>query len=146
MESYFQEPGLITLGVLIVDARHKPTVDDVTMRNWFRETGCPLIVVANKLDTEAAQANLPRFVQETGVEPIGISCATREGLDAFKDALRACVNPKTKFHHTHADAPDLSEMPDTTGDEIPAEALKFATFLKLEKPKEKSHPSRGNIH
>ena len=38
MESYFQEPGLITLGVLIVDARHKPTADDVTMRNWFRET------------------------------------------------------------------------------------------------------------
>ena len=50
MESYFQEEGLITLGVLIVDARHKPTVDDVTMCNWFKGTGCPLIVVANKLD------------------------------------------------------------------------------------------------
>jgi hypothetical protein len=37
-------------------------------------------------------------------------------------------------------------MPDTTGDEIPAEALRFATFLKIEAPKEKSHPSRGNIH
>ena len=106
----------------------------------------PFLVVANKLDTEAAQTNLPRFVKETGVEPIAISCATREGLDAFKDALRALVNPATKFHHTHADAPDLSEMPDTTGDEIPAEALRFATFLKLEKPKAKSHPSRGNIH
>ena len=100
----------------------------------------------NKLDTEAARENLPRFVRETGVEPIAVSCATREGLDAFKDALRRLVKPKTKFHHTHADRPDLSEMPDTTGDEIPAEALKFATFLKLEKPKEKSHPSRGNIH
>ena len=41
---------------------------------------------------------------------------------------------------------DLSQMPDTTGEEIPAEALQFATFLKLEKPKAKSHPSRGNIH
>ena len=50
MESYFQEEGLITLGVLIVDARHKPTADDVTMCNWFNGTGCPLIVVANKLD------------------------------------------------------------------------------------------------
>ncbi len=106
----------------------------------------PALVVVNKLDTEAARENLPRFVKETGVEPIAVSCATREGLDAFKDALRALVNPKAKFHHTHADAPDLSEMPDTTGDEIPAEALKFATFLKLEKPKAKSHPSRGNIH
>jgi hypothetical protein len=37
-------------------------------------------------------------------------------------------------------------MPDTTGDEIPAEALKFATFLKLDPPKSKKHPSRGNIH
>lgn len=50
MESYFAEEGLITLGVLIVDARHKPTADDVTMREWFRGADCPLIVVANKLD------------------------------------------------------------------------------------------------
>lgn len=50
MENYFQEQGLITLGVLIVDARHKPTADDVTMCTWFKKSGCPLIVVANKLD------------------------------------------------------------------------------------------------
>ena len=50
MESYFQEERLISLGVLIVDARHKPTADDVTMFQWFRGTGCPVIVVANKLD------------------------------------------------------------------------------------------------
>lgn len=51
METYFQTGGqLITVGVLIVDARHKPTGDDVIMHNWFRESGCPEIVVANKLD------------------------------------------------------------------------------------------------
>ena len=51
MESYFQDEGaLITTGVLIVDIRHKPTADDVTMHNWFRQTGCPEIIVANKLD------------------------------------------------------------------------------------------------
>ncbi len=49
MESYFQE-AQITAGVLIVDIRHKPTADDLTMHQWFRETGCPEIVVANKLD------------------------------------------------------------------------------------------------
>lgn len=49
MEDYFAS-GLITWGVMIVDARHKPTADDVTMANWFYDTGCPLIVVANKLD------------------------------------------------------------------------------------------------
>ena len=50
MENYFQSAGLIDLGVLIVDARHKPTGDDVTMREWFRQSGCPMVVVANKLD------------------------------------------------------------------------------------------------
>jgi len=107
----------------------------------------PSLVVANKLDNPVARENLPRFVKETGVEPIVISCETREGIDVFKAKLREIVNPKTKFHHTHQEhGLDLKDMPDTTGEEIPAEALRFATFLKLEKPKAKSHPSRGNIH
>ena len=50
MEDYFARPDLLTLGVMIVDARHKPTADDCTMFRWVRDTGCPLIVVANKLD------------------------------------------------------------------------------------------------
>ena len=49
MEAYFAS-GLISLGVMIVDARHKPTADDVTMASWFRDTGCLLVVAANKLD------------------------------------------------------------------------------------------------
>ena len=106
----------------------------------------PSVVVANKLDVEGAKENLERFVKETGVKPISISCETRDGLDALKDELRRIVNPVVKFHHTHEVAPDIKDMPDTTGDEIPAEALKFATFLKFEDPKAKSHPSRGNIH
>ncbi|MGN0834145.1 MAG: GTPase ObgE [Kiritimatiellia bacterium] len=106
----------------------------------------PCLVLANKMDAEAARENLPRFVKETGVTPICLSCASREGLETFKAELRRVVSPQTRFHHTHAETPDLKDMPDTTGDEIPAEALRFATFLKLEKPKAKSHPSRGNIH
>lgn len=50
MESYFRAPGLIALGVQIVDARHKPTADDITMHDFFTATGCPVIIVANKLD------------------------------------------------------------------------------------------------
>ncbi len=49
MEDYFAS-GLITCGALIVDARHKPTADDQTMAAWFRDTGCPVAVVANKMD------------------------------------------------------------------------------------------------
>lgn len=50
MESYFASPELITLGILIVDARHAPTQNDVIMANWFQQSGCPFAVVANKLD------------------------------------------------------------------------------------------------
>ena len=50
MESYFADPELMTLGVMIVDSRHKPTADDCTMAQWYREAGCPFVVVANKLD------------------------------------------------------------------------------------------------
>ena len=51
MDSYFQAgPEVLTAGVLIVDIRHKPTNNDIIMHNWFLETGCPEIVVANKLD------------------------------------------------------------------------------------------------
>lgn len=50
MENYFQTSGLLDLGVLIVDARHKPTKDDETMCDFFRTSGCPMLVVANKLD------------------------------------------------------------------------------------------------
>ena len=62
MEQYFQdESDILTVGVLIVDARHKPTADDVTMHNWFLESGCPEIVVANKMDKLKAREVEPNL-------------------------------------------------------------------------------------
>ena len=49
MEDYFAS-GRIDLGVLIVDCRHAPTNNDITMARWFLDSGCPFVVVANKLD------------------------------------------------------------------------------------------------
>ena len=49
MESYFAA-NRIDLGVFIVDARHAPTNNDITMARWFLDSGCPFVVVANKLD------------------------------------------------------------------------------------------------
>ena len=48
-ENYFAA-NRIDLGVMIVDARHAPTENDIVMANWFIESGCPFVVVANKLD------------------------------------------------------------------------------------------------
>ena len=71
MESFFSETGLITLGVMIVDARHKPTADDVTMAAWFRDTGCPMVIVANKLDKLAKreiEGNMQRIRDTLALE------------------------------------------------------------------------------
>ena len=96
MESYFQEGyQFLTAGVLIVDIRHKPTADDVTMHNWFRETGCPEIIVANKLDklkksqVEPALA-LIRETLELDEEDILIPFSAEKGIG--KDELIGVLN------------------------------------------------------
>lgn len=71
MEGYFADPELITLGVMIVDARHKPTADDYTMAQWYKDAGCPFVVVANKLDKlkkSEIGPNLQRIRQTLEIE------------------------------------------------------------------------------
>jgi len=50
IETWFADTELMTLGVMLVDIRHKPTVDDCTMAEWFKASGKPFIIVANKQD------------------------------------------------------------------------------------------------
>ena len=50
MESFFEEAGRISLGILIVDARHDPTADDKLMADYFKGTGRPFVIAANKTD------------------------------------------------------------------------------------------------
>lgn len=88
MEAFFAETGLITLGVMIVDARHKPTADDVTMASWFRDSGCPMVIVANKLDKLAKreiEGNMQRIRDTLALEEravlIPFSAEKRTGRD-----------------------------------------------------------------
>jgi len=69
MEEFFRGPDYISLGVMIVDSRHKPTNDDILMAQWFKSSLCPLIVVANKID------KLKKSVIESNIQLI------RETLD-----------------------------------------------------------------
>lgn len=50
IEAWFADTDRMALGILIVDARHKPTADDCTMAEVFLSSGKPFAVVANKLD------------------------------------------------------------------------------------------------
>ncbi len=67
IQSWFDDPELMSLGVLIVDARHKPTANDMGMADYFKASGKPWVVVANKLDKvkkSELEGNLA-LIQET---------------------------------------------------------------------------------
>ena len=67
MEKFFSDTMAYDFGVLIVDARHKPTADDVRMADYFRNSGKGFLVLANKLDklkkSEIDQAQ--KIIRET---------------------------------------------------------------------------------
>jgi len=50
MEDYFSDTQRVALGIMIVDARHPPTGDDVTMAEFFKSASFPFVIVANKID------------------------------------------------------------------------------------------------
>ena len=69
MEDYFAA-GRIDLGVLIVDYRHAPTNNDITMAKWFIDSGCPFVVVANKMDKlkkSELEPNLKTIREDLGI-------------------------------------------------------------------------------
>ena len=95
IEDYFAaDQENITRIYMIVDARHKPTADDVTMVQWVRHYGCPLTVVANKLDKlkkSEVKPNLAR-IRETlmlSEEDVLIPFSAEKGTNC--DLLKADI-------------------------------------------------------
>ena len=89
MEDYFAA-NRIDLGVLIVDYRHPPTNNDITMANWFLESGCPFVVVANKMDKlkkSEIESNLQTIRETLSLEEdiplIKFSAEKGEGRDVL---------------------------------------------------------------
>ena len=63
MEGFFQDAEACDFGVLIVDARHKPTADDLRMADYYRNSGLEFLVVANKLD-KLKKSEIPQNLQQ----------------------------------------------------------------------------------
>lgn len=90
IESWFADVSLMTLGIQIVDARHKPTADDCTMAEWFQSCGKPFAIVANKLDKckkSEIEGNLARIRAtlelEESVPILPFSAEKGDGRDAL---------------------------------------------------------------
>jgi ribosome biogenesis GTP-binding protein YsxC/EngB len=64
MEGYFQSDRNIRLVIQLIDMRHAPSADDMTMLNFLRESGIPFIIALtkcdklNKTETEKRRAEL----------------------------------------------------------------------------------------
>lgn len=100
MEEWFADNSLMTLGLMIVDARHKPTADDCTMAQWFKDTGRPMVVVANKLDKlkkSEVQPSLDRvrltLELEEDVPVIPFSAEKGDGRQELLNVIFAAVQP-----------------------------------------------------
>lgn len=98
MEAYFAQPEAMTLGVMIVDARHEPTKLDCVMAELFRSTGRPWLVVANKLDKlkkSEIEPNMERIRQglqlgpETRLVPFSAEKGTGRG-ELVSEIFHAC--------------------------------------------------------
>ena len=99
MEAFFSGAGHITLGVLIVDARHKPTGDDVMMSGWFGSSGSRFAVVANKIDKVKSNArgqsiSLIRETLRLREDTPAIPFSAEEGTNTA--VLRACIESALK--------------------------------------------------
>ena len=98
MEDFFAQSDLMTLGIHIVDARHKPTAGDVQMAEWFKQAGRPFLVVANKLDKVKKgeiEKNLA-LIRETlalddSVSLIPFSAESGQGRETLLAAITATV-------------------------------------------------------
>jgi GTP-binding protein len=96
MERFFAEKGLFSLGVLIVDARHAPTKDDVRMVEWLKDSGLPFVIVANKVDKlkkSETEANLSRIRRDLSLREenvlIPFSAETGQGRDILLNVINS---------------------------------------------------------
>ena len=98
IEAWFADTDRMALGILIVDARHKPTADDCTMAQVFLDSGKPFAVAANKLDklkNSEIEGNLLR-IRETldlpeAVSVIPFSAEKGEGKVQLSGEIMKCL-------------------------------------------------------
>lgn len=98
MEQYLTSQDALRGVVLLVDIRHDPTGDDVTMYNFLKHYEIPVIVVATKLDKikksqrQKHEAAVKRKLQfDPSDRFVAFSAETAEGKDEAWKAIYALI-------------------------------------------------------
>ena len=87
MDGYFNQSDALRLTLHLVDIRHAPSKDDLTMNTFLRSTGLPFYVIATKLDKISRAQRLPCLTllyRALSVQPwqvLPYSSETGEGRD-----------------------------------------------------------------
>lgn len=97
-ENYLAKRKELALGVLLVDSRRTPTMDDKAVLAALYDMGLPLMVVATKVDKFSTQAKVDEALavinKELGLpkgQPLCISCVTGTGIrDLWRIIMEAC--------------------------------------------------------
>ena len=63
VNSYLKNRANINLIMLLIDIRHKPTENDMTMLNYIKSTGRRYFVIASKAD-KIAKTKVPNYIKD----------------------------------------------------------------------------------
>ncbi|WMJ84105.1 ribosome biogenesis GTP-binding protein YihA/YsxC [Oscillospiraceae bacterium LTW-04] len=95
---YFAQDRDIALVFLLVDMRHTPSTDDITMANYLIESETPFIVLltkSDKLNNTKRKERLKAFVDElpcgNEITMLPVSSETGEGIEALRDIIADIV-------------------------------------------------------
>lgn len=104
MEDYLSSREELVQTILLVDSRHKPTKDDVTMAEWIRHYHDRVIVVATKMDKlkkREIEPNLELIWNTLGLgdEDILVPFSTQddEGKFTVWDMINMLLTPDDDF-------------------------------------------------
>jgi GTP-binding protein len=99
VEGYLRGGRPVVLFLLLVDARHAPTRQDVEMMDWLREAAWPARVVLTKADTVAGsrlRQSVAQAAETLGLDietqpPIPASARTGKGLNEVRALIHRAV-------------------------------------------------------
>lgn len=97
IDGYFEQGRDVRLVILLIDSRHRPSADDITMLDYLEQTGFPTLIALTKIDKlnkserAARLAALPEELECSEDMLIPFSSVTGEGADALREILFECV-------------------------------------------------------
>jgi GTP-binding protein len=98
IDTYLRYSMSIAVIIQIVDIRHQPTGEDIQMMEWIRESGFPVVVVANKADKlgkTRRRGQLAQISKKLRIPPhipiISFSAQDRTGREEVLESLDALI-------------------------------------------------------